>query len=331
MSATFFGIATRTYHYDRTLGRSGMVGGASFRCIEDLAVGIEGRIYVVSKGYGDRSEGLRVTMLTMDEEYVGQFSRAGEGDGELIWPASIAIDSEQNVYISDDWLNRISIFDKDGEFLGKWGVPGSGDGQLNKPAGIEFDKEDNLLLVDSGNNRVQKFTKDGKFLAKWGEAGRGPGQFNLPYRLTIDNRGDVYVADWRNDRIQKFTADGQFLAEYGSSGNGFGEFNRPTDVAVDKDGDIYVADWLNDRVQVLTPDGRHVTTFTGDATMSKWGHEQLNANPDMAKQRDMMRREDLDQITRFARPKAVEIDHEGRIIIADSNRARLQVYKKDNH
>ena len=328
MSSVFFGIATRSYHYNRTIGRFEFAG-SGFRTSMDLALGAEGRIYVVNRGWESRPDGVRVTMLTIDEDFLGDFAQFGEGDGDLYWPTSIALDSQQHVYISDDWLNRVSIFDKDGVFLDKWGVAGSGDGELNKPSGIKFDKEDNLYMVDSGNNRVQKFTKDGKFLAKWGEAGSGEGQFNLPWGLAIDNKGDVYVADWRNDRVQKFTADGQFLAEYGSSGSGVGEFSRPTGVAVDKDGDIYVADWLNNRVQVLTADGRHITTFTGDAGLSKWGQEKLNANPDMIRQRNLMR--DMSAERNFRRPKALAIDDDGRIIILDANRNRLQVYQKDNY
>ena len=219
MSIVFFGISTRTYHYDRTIGRQEF-SGTGFRCPMDLALGLDGRIYVLSRGLEYTPGGLRVTILTMDEDYIAQFSQFGERDGDLFWPTSIALDSDQNVYIADEWLNRISIFDSGGEYLDKWGLPGSGDGELNKPSGIRFDKEDNLYVVDSYNNRVQMFTKNGKFLSKWGEAGSGEGQFNLPWGLTIDGNGDVYVADWRNDRIQKFTPDGRYLAEIGSSGSG---------------------------------------------------------------------------------------------------------------
>ncbi len=328
MSSVFFGIATRSYHYDRTVGR-GEFTGTGFRTSMDIALAPDNRIYVLNRGWEYRPDGVRVTMLTMDEDYIGQFSQFGEGDADLYWPTSLALDSSQNVYVTDDWLNRVSIFDKDGEFLSKWGQAGSGDGQLNKPSGIKADKDDNLYIVDSGNNRVQKFTKDGKFLAKWGSAGSGQGEFNLPWGLTIDNNGDIYVADWRNDRIQKFTADGQFLSEFGSSGNGVGQFSRPTGLAVDKDGDIYVADWMNDRVQALQPDGRHITTFTGDGDLSKWGVEKINANPDMIRQRNLMR--DLTPEKLLWRPKAIAIDGEGRIIIVDSNRTRLQVYQKDNY
>ena len=328
MANVFYGITTRVFHYDRTIGH-GDYYGSSFKVGADLALGPNGLIYVPNRSVEWRPDGMRVTVVTIDEEYIGQFSQFGEGDGELIWPSSIALDSKQNVYVADEWLNRISIFDKEGNFLSKWGVPGSGDGEINKPSGIRFDKEDNMYLVDSRNNRVQKFTKDGKFLAKWGEAGTGEGQFNLPWGLTIDNRGDVYVADWRNDRIQKFTADGQYLAEFGSSGSGVGEFNRPTGVAVDKDGDIYVADWRNDRVQVLTPDGRHITTFIGDAGLSKWAAEKLNANPGHLLMRSLIR--DYTEELRFWRPKAIAIDEEGRVIILDAVRDRLQVYQKENY
>ena len=349
MTSLFFGMTDRSYHYDRTVGRAEFAG-TGFRLPMDIALGSGGRIYIVSRGSDFRSESVRVTMLNLDEDYIGEFSQGGEGDGELTWPSSIALDSAENVYISDDWLNRISIFDRDGEFLGKWGVAGSGDGEIYKPSGLRFDKEDNLYVVDGGNNRVQVFTKEGKLLSKWGEAGSGESQFNLPWGLTIDDRGDVYVADWRNDRIQKFTGDGRFLAEFGGSGGDIGRdplagtgyrvpidpalppgggFNRPTGIAVDKYGDIYVADWGNDRVQALTPDGRSITTFTGDAGLSKWGKEKLYSNPDMVKQMDLCL--DTEPWRRLWAPIAIAIDPEGRIIIVDSYRNRLQVYQKDNY
>ena len=327
MATVFFGIANRSFVYDRTLGRQEF-SGAGFRAPSDLALGPNGTIYVVNRSWEYRPDGVRVTVLNIEEELLGEFSRRGEGDGELYWPSSIAVDSSQNVYVADDWLNRISVFDKDGEFLSKWGTGGSGDGQISKPCGLTFDSDDNLLVADAGNNRVQKFSKDGKLLAKWGEAGSSQGQINVPWGLTIDSRGDVYVADWRNDRIQKFTPDGKFLAEYGSSGNGPGQFNRPSDVAVDKDGDIYVCDWGNDRVQVITPEGKHVTTFTGDAGLSKWGREKLAANPDMIRQRNLMRDSSAERA--FWRPKAVEVDDAGRILILDGYRGRIQVYRKED-
>ncbi len=325
MASVFFGVTTRLYKYSHTIGRNG-ASGQGFRDPVDLALGEGGKIYVLNHSAEYETTGVRVTICTLDEEYISEFGRYGDGRGQFIWPSSIALDSKGNAYVSDDYLNRISIFDGQGNFLDHWGSKGSADGEINKPTGLCFDKEDNLYLVDSANNRIEVFNKEGKFLAKWGRQGNADGEFNLPWGLTIDKKGDVWVADWRNDRIQKFTADGTFTASFGTSGKEMGQFNRPTDVAVDKDGDFYVTDWLNHRVQAFTPEGMFITIFTGNGVLSKWGQAQLSANPDMAKQMDLV--PDLTSWKSFWHPNAVEVDDEGRIVVIDCNRDRLQVYQK---
>ena len=329
MATHFFGLSDRTYRYSHTIGHQSFMGGPGFFQPTDLAVGRDGVIYVVNHGLPERESGypgVRVVMCTVDEEYLGDFGRYGEGDGQFIWPLSIAQDSQQNVYVSDEWLHRISVYDKKGGFLDKWGVMGSGDGEFNKASGLVFDGEDNLYLVDSANHRVQIFTKDGKFLDKFGDFGAGEGQLNYPWGITIDGKGDVYVADWRNDRVQKFGPDGNFKASFGSSGSLIGQFNRPADVAVDKDGDIYVVDWLNHRVQVFTSDFRYITHFSGDATMSKWGEQTLRANPSYMRMWGLVR--NGSPMQRFWFPIAVQVDEQGRVIIADGCRFRLQIYMK---
>jgi DNA-binding beta-propeller fold protein YncE len=181
-------------------------------------------------------------------------------------------------------------------------------------------------VVDSGNDRIQKFTKDGRFLAKWGTTGSGDGQFNMPWGIDLDSEGNVYIADWRNDRIQKFSPDGRFLMKCGRSGSGEGELNRPSGVAVDNDGVIYVADWLNNRLQVFDPDGNFVTARTGDATISKWGKEKLDANAEMWGERQ--RAYGLEREKDFWGPTGVCVDAEDRIFVCESARNRLQVYQK---
>ena len=136
----------------------------------------------------------------------------------------------------------------------------------------------------------------------------------------------MYVADWRNDRIQKFSPDGQFLMKFGSSGTGEGEFDRPNDVAVDKDGIIYVTDWPNDRLQVFGVDGSFITVLRGDATVSKWGKDKLDANPEMWGERE--RSQGLEREKLFWGPSGVEVDDENRVFVCESPRNRIQVYRK---
>ena len=323
-----------TFQYSHTIGRAEFLG-PGFRNPVAFALGKGGLIYVLSRSYEGRLEGKRITICTVDEDYVGDFARGVDtpgvleestADGSLVWPTSIAIDREGNIYVADEWLNRISTFTKDGDWVSKWGNPGEGDGEINRPSGLAFDGDDNLYMVDSLNNRIQVFTKGGKFLAKWGRAGSGDGEFNMPWGIHVDRQGNVYVADWRNDRIQKFSSDGRFLMKFGTSGTGKGEFNRPTATAVDKDGFIYVTDWGNDRLQVFGADGRYITQMTGDATISKWGKDKLDANAEMWELRTVA--QGLEREKLFWGPIAVQVDDQARVFVLECARARLQVYLK---
>jgi len=228
MSTHFFGIKDWTFTYSHSVGRNEFAG-TGFRNPVDLALGADDVVYVINRSYENRPDGIHVTVCTLNEEYITEFGSAGEDDGQFTWPTSIALDKDGNVYVADEWLHRISIFDKDGTFLSQWGKPGSGDGALNKPAGLAI-TNGTMFVSDSCNHRIQKFSLDGKYLGQFGSFGSGPGQLNSPWGLGLDTDGNVYVADWRNDRIQKFSPDGQPLASFGQSGSGVGQFNRPSGV-----------------------------------------------------------------------------------------------------
>jgi DNA-binding beta-propeller fold protein YncE len=306
-----------------------------------LALGEGDTVYVLNRGaeqikdmpWNRTQVGARVGKFTIgpvpgDEEFVADMGRPGDGPGPFIWPAGLALDRQENVYVTDEWLNRVSIFDKNGAFLGDWGTAGSDDGEFNGPSGIAVDPQDVLYIVDGRNHRVQKFTKDGQFLSTWGSLGSAPGQFNAPWGITIDSQGHVYVADHKNHRVQKFTPDGQFLMQFGSYGTGTRQLNRPSDVAVDPEGDVYVCDWANHRVQVFDSAGTVITSLYGDAQeLSKWAKMTLAASPDAMKRRREVR--SLEREWRFSYPTAVVFDEtHGRVIVSDTQRNRLQIYNK---
>ena len=325
MTSVFFGVNDRYFSYSHVIGRREYTGPGFWQPV-DLALGADEVIYVVNSCYEQRADGVRITVCTFTEEYITQFGSFGKGDGQFIWPTAIALDGQENIYLADEWLNRITLFPKEGGFIGKWGKPGAGDGELDRPSGLAITSDDTMFLVDSRNHRVQKFTLDGQYLGQFGGFGSGPGQLNLPWGITLDNDGLVYVADWRNDRIQQFTADGEYLASFGQSGSSVGQFNRPSGVAVDRDGDIYVADWGNHRLQVLTPGGRFITEFRGEAGLSKWGKDKLLANPDILRQRMLARDFTQEQLLKY--PCAVRVDDQGRIAVLEAHH-RIQVYQKD--
>ena len=328
MATHFFGLTDRTFYHSHSVGRNEFAG-TGFRNPVDMAIAPDGTVYVVNRSYENRPDGVHMTVCTLDEEYISSFGEFGEGDGQFTWPTAVGLDSAGNVYVADEWLNRITKFTADGEFVSKWGTGGSGDGQFDGPSGLAIDSDGNMVVVDSKNNRIQKYTVDGQFISQFGSAGTGNGQFNLPWGVALDKGDNIYVSDWRNDRIQMFDKAGEWQQSIGSSGDGIGQLSRPNGLCVDADGDIYVADWMNDRVQVFAPDGRFITQFVGDAALSKWGRDKLNSNPDMIRQRNIAFANEPNFEKRMSHPCGVRIDSEGRIAIIDHTRGRIQVYVKE--
>jgi DNA-binding beta-propeller fold protein YncE len=333
------------YRYSHTIGLYAQLG-RGFNNPVDVAVGRHGVLYVLNRAGAETEVRMgykRVSICTVTEEYHGDFSTGGTGAGQLMWPVAITLDAEENIYISDEALQRISIFDKQGTFLAQWGKQGSGDGAFDRPAGLAFDRDQHLLVVDSRNHRIQRYTRDGAYLGAWGKQGHGPGELYFPWGIAVDQAGTIYVADWRNDRVQQFDAAGNYLASWGTSGQGEGQFSRPSGVAVDPEGNIYVADWGNERVQILAPDGSVRARLRGEATVSKWGESYFVANQDELEERhkanltppldlpptDATRYESASIEKLFWGPVAVKIDDQHRLYVVESCRHRIQVYCKN--
>jgi DNA-binding beta-propeller fold protein YncE len=339
-----------TFRYSQTIGFYAQTG-RGFNNPVDVALSRDGVLYVINRAGADvaiRMAYKRVTICTLSEEFRGEFSSGGTGDGQLMWPVSAAVGPDDHLYISDEALQCISVFDRRGQFLHKWGVQGQAAGEFDRPAGITFDANGHLLVVDGLNHRVQRYTPDGQFLAQWGRRGSGAGELHMPWGIATDAENNVYVADWRNDRIQKFDAQGVFRASWGTPGHGEGELHRPAGVAVDAEGLLYIADWGNERVQVWTPDGEFLTLFYGAAELSSWATDYFISNQDELEERekadlepqvdlslydgspaDAFRETAASIEKRFWGPTAVKLDTEGRIYIVDSCRHRIQVYCKD--
>ena len=329
---------TKRLEYSHTMGMTVMEGKGFYYPV-DAAVGKDDRLYVISRSKEETTRGIRVTICDAESGYFGNFGGYGFGGGQFVWPACGATDSQGRFFISDERLHRVTAYDADGAYLFHWGHQGSGEGELDTPSGLAFDGQDNIYVADTYNNRVQKFTADGRFLLSIsGEGDRG---VSLPWGLACDAQDNVYIADFGNDAIKKFSSDGEFLAAFGSSGRGEGQFTRPASVAVDREGYIYVADWGNERVQVLDAAGNFVQLLRGEATISEWAANFLSINREEAAARATANldmeidyfiddpHEESSHIEKyFWCPVSVKLDSQGRLYVTETNRHRLQIYRR---
>ena len=337
--------AGRVYDYSHSVGR-GAQSGMGFNYPVAAALGKGDTVYVVNRGtetisnvsWSRTGVGARVSKVDVgaeagDEEYVSEFSKYGDSDGQFIWGAGVAVDSAETIYVSDEWLDRISVFDGEGNFLNRWSVLDAGEVGPYGASGIALDGDENLYVVGGRTHQVRKFTTGGKLLAAWGRLGSGDGEFNSPWGITVDRHGHVYVVDHLNHRVQKFDSAGQWLARFGSFGTGRGQIYYPSDVAVDPDGDVYVCDWSDNgmqpgRVHIFDAEGGYITNLIGDAQqLSKWAQMTVDANADVMKARRRVRSTEPEW--RFAVPTGVVFDADkSRLLVVDGQRSRLQIYNK---
>jgi DNA-binding beta-propeller fold protein YncE len=293
--------------YLRSLQSQNDLGGRSLREMlvgKDKLLGLsqpmglalsedEQRLYVVDNAWN------RVFVFDLKTGTLGMI-----GDQErypLVAPVGVALDGQENVYVTETATRTVRVYDKNGQFL-----RGIGKDLLVRPTGVVIDTpRQRLYVVDTGQtdsaeaHRVKVFDLEGHLIQQIGRRGDGDGEFNFPTFANLDAQGRLYVVDSVNHRIEVFDPDGNFLWKFGQSGDRIGDFALPKGVAVDTLGNIYVVDsrWCN--VQVFNEQGQLLLIFAGVGT-----YPGLLMNP-----------------------TAVVIDRHNRIYISDTLGRRVSVYE----
>jgi len=219
---------------------------------------------------------------------------------QLIQPYGLAVDSKGNLYVADQRVGAVFIFNTETSTVDliKNGVHS----HFARIIGLAMDDSDRLFVSDPGLRHVIIFNKDHKAEDVVSEGMVDPGG------LAIDTRNRfLYVADVEQDQILVYDADSlKLLRRIGTGGKQHslttpGDFARPGGVAVDQEGNLYVADTLNNRIEIFDADGNFISTFgkAGDGP----GY--------------------------FARPKGVAIDGDGHVWVADGMQDRVSVYTKE--
>jgi len=229
-----------------------------------VAVSADGkRLYIADYGLG--------AVLVAD--FSARELRLFAGDEPVGKAFNVALDAEENVYVSDTNGAVVRVFSRAGQLLRSLGAQ-----QLERPTGIAVDPRRKLLYVSdsskrkSENHRVRVFDLGGQWLrdlgAKEGRPGKGEedGQWYFPTYIAVDpSNGDVYVADTMNFRIQVFDASGTFKRKYGENGDAPGTFARLKGLAFDSFGNLYVVDGDHSNVQLFDKQFQPLMFFGGFA------------------------------------------------------------------
>jgi DNA-binding beta-propeller fold protein YncE len=198
-----------------------------------------------------------VTPLRADNPPTYLFQIDASAVPGIFYPNNIVLDSSNNLYVTDNYGNRVVKFAANGSYLTQWG--GLGSGNVSPPCyGIAVDRSNNVYVADQNDHRVEKFDSNGNYLAQWGSPGTNNGQFQYPAGIAVDSSNNVYVADLGNNRIEKFDSNGNYLTQWGGLGSGNGQFASPFGIGVDRSNSVYVVDHYNQRVKKFDSNGNYL-------------------------------------------------------------------------
>jgi uncharacterized protein (TIGR03437 family) len=262
-------------------GDGGPATGASLKVPAGVAVDSAGNLYIADSGNGRirKVSGGIVTTVAGN----GNWGFSGDGgpatSASFANPCGVAVDSAGNLYIADQYNNRIrKVFGGIITTVAGGGNQGLGDGgpatsaSLNQPDGVVVDSAGNLYIADSYNRRVRKVsggtitTVAGN--GSTGFAGDGGPATNasvyFPVGVALDSAGNLYIVDGSNSRIRKVSG-GTITTVAGTGAEGFSGDGGPAiaaalndsgGVAVDLAGNLYIADTGNNRIrEVLAAPG----------------------------------------------------------------------------
>ncbi len=90
-------------------------------------------------------------------EVLEVFGRIGDAAGEMPRVKGLAVDHAGHLWLSDGYLDQVSLYQPDGIFLMALGGRGAAAGEFSFPAGIAAHPDGRVAVVDSLNRRVQVF------------------------------------------------------------------------------------------------------------------------------------------------------------------------------
>jgi len=292
--SAFAGNGIFGYSGDGQAARSAMLSS-----VIGIAVDASGAVWIADYGNHRIRKVSNGTITTVAGNGIAGYG----GDGgaataaQLHNPYRVALDQSGNLYIADQYNQRIRMVTPSGtistlaggaQFLPEGGPATAA--ALALPSGIATERGGNIYVSDTGNDRVRKITAGGVLTTVAGTgipgfSGDGKAallaQLNLRTlallfpgsALAVDTKGNLYIADDSNNRIRMVAPDGtiQTVAGNGQLGPGpdnvpatSAQFNFLAGLAVDALGILYIADeGTGSGIRKVALDGTISTSASG--------------------------------------------------------------------
>jgi len=182
-----------TYEYDSNFASTtrNTVAGAGIQSPRDVAVGPDGKIYLLDSG---RKRILRADSAT-DTSWEVFFT-----DSSLANPYGLDVGPDGRFYVADTDNHRIVRYNSMGSGSSSFGRYGAGPEQLRYPRDVEVDVDGRMYVIDSHNHRLQILDSNGRHLVAIGQAPT----FGAVQKIALDADRHIYLVDSDRDAVIAF-------------------------------------------------------------------------------------------------------------------------------
>jgi len=269
---------------------------------------IFGTVGISGTGTGPQTAFTPGIISTVAGNGTGGYVSAQDGgtatSAEIDNPNGVAVDGAGNLYIADDFNQRIrkvtaatgiiTTVAGNGTQCTTSATTGCLDGgaatsaKLYTPSGVAVDGAGNFYIADENDMLIRKVTAatgiittvagNGSFGYSGDNGAATSAKLQNPTGVAVDSAGNLYIADEYNHRIRKVAAaTGIITTVAGTSTGGYvaaqdggaatsAELYYPNGIAVDGAGNLYIADSSNNRIRKVTAVTGIITTVAGNGT-----------------------------------------------------------------
>jgi hypothetical protein len=289
-------------------GDGGAATNASLSSPANVAVDASGNLFVADEG---NQRIRKVDANGIITTVAGSGSQIFYGDGgaatnaDLNYPSDVSVDANGNLFITDQFNNRIRKVDTNGIITTVAGGAGgyyggySGDGGaatnagMNSPYGATMDVRGNIFIADNGNGVIRKVDTNGIITTLAGNNRFGPpcngciatnSNLYSPLGVAVDTYGNVFIADVGNHVIEEVNTNGIITTAVGNGNGGYsGDGGAATnaglggapDVAVDANGNLFIADQGNNVIRKVIASAGYPTLTLTNVTLTNAGNYQV--------------------------------------------------------
>lgn len=140
------------------------------------------RVFVLDKTTG--REIARIGIESKTDRKINSIGELPAGEFSLI--SDLALDQQNNVYVTDKAAGRITLFNPSGTFIKTIGRMGDNIDEFVRPKGIAIDKENRIWIVDASTEVAKIYNQQAQLLLFFGLSGNKPGMMNLPAKIVLD-------------------------------------------------------------------------------------------------------------------------------------------------